>query len=583
MNDLKSLLDSNTLKLGTYLDIKSGGVYEIPFSQRQYEWGKEEVNRILNDFIALFEGSEELHPLNFFTLSKKDDETLSIYDGQQRTVTCLLILAFISQKLSENGDIEAASQIQREYFVTKDNFEDDKTVHKIKFDDKSDTNFFYEITKLKNSSDTTSEFSKDIKYLHKNSNKRALSYNYELISNYINEYFSEYHGNDLVKGLHKLFTVITNNSFLIELVAYDENVASSMFESLNNTGKSLEKYYVLKNDIVKCIGEKDVRDPWMNIEGNLSDLSHSRYLNALATILNGKTTGPATLKAIYKYYDISNGNDNSKQNAHSLLRLLKATSHNYLEICNTSQFIDKNNKSEVSRYRKLSNYISILGFKQHIPLLLSMMVKNKSTSDINKVLWAVIVLCVRNFLFDGEKTNTIEKPFADYSKDIFNDKLTVDELINGIYKFAKNDSIIKPKIMAKDFSSSRASASAKIILIMLYNKALIGDETGIKTDEVDLEHILPRKPKSESKWMSDFSNYDRRVKYTNSIGNLTLWVKGKNRSAKNAEFSEKRSNYKDSTLKENKEIANNDKWTSKEIKTRTSYLAEDILELFSVK
>lgn len=97
MSNVGDMINSYTKSLDEYLKIEPGVTYIIPFSQRNYEWRKQDVHRLFNDLISLYNtDSNDMHMLNFFTFSKTNEGNLKIFDGQQRTVTCLLLLAVIA-------------------------------------------------------------------------------------------------------------------------------------------------------------------------------------------------------------------------------------------------------------------------------------------------------------------------------------------------------------------------------------------------------------------------------------------------------------------------------------------------------
>ncbi|EOC1533223.1 HNH endonuclease [Cronobacter turicensis] len=91
--------------------------------------------------------------------------------------------------------------------------------------------------------------------------------------------------------------------------------------------------------------------------------------------------------------------------------------------------------------------------------------------------------------------------------------------------------------------------------------------------DVDLEHILPR---SYTKWeqsgnMFSFSKpYSR---WVNSVGNVILLEKGKNRKIKDAGFSEKKEVYSTSSFLEAKKIYQYEQWDEASIIQRAEYLA----------
>ena len=89
----EQFLQSLTVTLKQYLSLDTGQ-YMIPFSQRPYEWTEVQVERLFRDLTSLgLPGAYETkHVLNFFTFSN-EEEKLKLFDGQQRTVTTLMIYA----------------------------------------------------------------------------------------------------------------------------------------------------------------------------------------------------------------------------------------------------------------------------------------------------------------------------------------------------------------------------------------------------------------------------------------------------------------------------------------------------------
>ena len=91
---MKKHIETEDLSLEQYLDINRR--YSIPYSQRPYEWKKPQIKRLFNDLVALNHDDDDVHMLNFFTLSG-EAETSAIFDGQQRTITILLLVGIFAQ------------------------------------------------------------------------------------------------------------------------------------------------------------------------------------------------------------------------------------------------------------------------------------------------------------------------------------------------------------------------------------------------------------------------------------------------------------------------------------------------------
>lgn len=579
---VKDLLKSETLSLGEYLTIEKGTFY-IPFSQRKYEWGKSEVTRLFNDLVGLYNSQNDSHMLNFFTFSNEDGK-LKIFDGQQRTVTCLLLISVVAQKLKKyNFDKanKAADQIQETYFVKQDYLDANaNNKRKLQFDTSDVNDLFYTITdvdyryttKEKEASDSRSYLA--AKHYGKNSSNYALVNNYILLNDLLDSYIDDSSKESIFgsDNLVELLKVILNECVLVLFTAATEETATDMFESLNNTGKDLEKYYVLKNNLVKLLGEDKVKKEWQEIDNNILDLSPKNFLAAVATVINGKTQSKEALDKLYIHYD-----ESSVVDMKELLTLLVNASQKYLWISKPNNILSSQystTKKEKDEFIMVSEALSIFSIKQHYTIVLAMMLKDIQLPEINRVMRAVLNVGVRNFYFSGDRANTLEGPFASYAKEIFSGSISIDAVVKGIYKSANSDETVKPAILTKVVKSN---VPASYLLRLVYNDDLKNDEVEVSRSNVDVEHILPKNPKKNSTWLEWFDDEQKRERCTYALGNLTLWIDKNNRGAQNAEFEKKRESYLQSSLKANQEIAQNDEWTSKQIDERTDQLAELIL------
>ncbi|WP_338208599.1 DUF262 domain-containing HNH endonuclease family protein [Lactiplantibacillus paraxiangfangensis] len=557
------LVKSETQSLDTYLKLNVDRTFLIPFSQRNYEWGKPEVERLFNDLTSLYSSNKEYHMLNFFTLYHDDNNNLRIFDGQQRTVTCMLILAVIAQNLLKQGDKDAAKQIRQSFFVQHDALRTNSKIQKkLAFDSDADNTFFYRVTDNKfNYIINNSE--------ELNSNQKAIYYNLLYINHLFEVFSNTYKDLDLTK----LAGFILDKTLLVEFDAYKEDIALNMFESLNNTGKNIEKYYVLKNDMVKCLGESVVKPKWKEIDSALSGLNHKSFLIATATLFKGKTSENKILEHLYSGKDV-----NDKTDMDQLLELLLQASKCFLKICNENQMTDSNNR-DLSKYKDYVNTIHLFSMKQHRPIILAMLLRKKGLKEVNAVLKAIIELTIKNFYFGEQKANTIETKFATYAKGVYSSELDIDSLIKQIRNLCISDNQLIESIKQKQFPQNNSKIS--FILRSVYNYEYRNNELEVSSSGNDVEHILPQTPKEDSQWLKWYPEEEERNKYTYNIGNLTLWHSKDNRSAKNAEFNDKSKKYAQSGLKENRNISKNDKWTSSEIRNRAEHMANIICTIFN--
>lgn len=563
----EQFLQSLTVTLKQYLSLDTGQ-YMIPFSQRPYEWTEVQVERLFRDLTSLgLPGAYETkHVLNFFTFSN-EEEKLKLFDGQQRTVTTLMIYAEGLRLSVERGELNVkfASKKYQNYISDED--ENGNVTPKVVFDKGEVTDEFYKLIDFEND------------YLVKEHEGLDLSIR-SFIRNRlkIQQLWREIVSDDPDVVVKEILSRFLESTYLIEIIATTEEVAQRMFETLNNTGKTLESYYVLKNDLVSKLGESVVREKWNKLDDLLGDLDRRTFLSTVATLFAGKIDKQNVLESIYTSYEggISIG----------LLDALLEIAVAYDKAINPNQ-MEISNVIERDEYNyTIDSLRDVFGLKQQTPMLTAMILSNYSTSDEIAVLKKVKSLAVRLLFFKEGRANSFENPLAEMAHAVYEDKIPVKEIFNKLQEGGLNisDDSLRSVIVDREITTPSARKKAKFVFKELYNQELAKNQSETmlpnNLQKIHYEHILPEKPKSGSEWMKDFPDDTTREHLTKTLGNATLLIGSKNEKLGNKEFSDKREIYKTSSLIENRRLAENKRWTAKEIKKRSVLLAEQFVKLY---
>lgn len=563
----EQFLQSLTVTLKQYLSLDTGQ-YMIPFSQRPYEWTEVQVERLFRDLTSLgLPGAYETkHVLNFFTFSN-EEEKLKLFDGQQRTVTTLMIYAEGLRLSVERGELNVkfASKKYQNYISDED--ENGTVTPKVVFDKGEVTDEFYKLIDFEND------------YLVKEHEGLDLSIR-SFIRNRlkIQQLWREIVSDDPDVVVKEILSRFLESTYLIEIIATTEEVAQRMFETLNNTGKTLESYYVLKNDLVSKLGESVVREKWNKLDDLLGDLDRRTFVSTVATLFAGKIDKQNVLESIYTSYEggISIG----------LLDALLEIAVAYDKAINPNQ-MEISNVIERDEYNyTIDSLRDVFGLKQQTPMLTAMILSNYSTSDEIAVLKKVKSLAVRLLFFKEGRANSFENPLAEMAHAVYEDKIPVKEIFNKLQEGGLNisDDSLRSVIVDREITTPSARKKAKFVFKELYNQELAKNQSETmlpnNLQKIHYEHILPEKPKSGSEWMKDFPDDTTREHLTKTLGNATLLIGSKNEKLGNKEFSDKREIYKTSSLIENRRLAENKRWTAKEIKKRSVLLAEQFVKLY---
>lgn len=570
---MKKHIETEDLSLEQYLDINRR--YSIPYSQRPYEWKKPQIKRLFNDLVALNHDDDDVHMLNFFTLSG-EAETSAIFDGQQRTITILLLVGIFAQKFYALGSNCLAKEIFNNYIDKKSEL-NGKELKKVTFDAslKNAEDYLYKLLIYTNQY-KDQVITNNINDPLANHLINKFKENYDYLTELFNNYLAD---NDLdnEEKIKKLFLNIIKKTELIIIKTDTDDLAMRMFETLNNTGKKLMNFYVLKNDLIIALGETTVHDPWDELETNLDGINHNQFLKTFVTVKAGKITDSNLLQKLYLAVN-NNEKLTDETKAQQLLNDLNSAAQKYRFIINSNTYFnDKDNDNEaITNYHELSKDINLFGLKQHEAVILAMFMQNYALADINKILRTVLRIAISNLYFSNHRANKFEAPFAKLSNEIYLNKITVNEIQEQLNKVLVADEQLVSTI--ENFTiTGNATKKIKFILRETYNADLT--ETKIKESyaNIQYEHILPQNPQEDSQWSQLFTpeEHDR---YVGRIGNATLLLGKTNNTIKNKDFETKKLEYQKSEIPDNHEIAIYSQWDKKAIEQRSKALAQRIIK-----
>lgn len=561
------LLEADTKKLGYLLSL-SYGTLNIPYSQRPYEWGKEQVLRLFNDFYSTYLNPDAQHVLNFITIrsDNEDNNSKYIFDGQQRTVTSLLILTAIVNELKtlDRDAVKSAETLETLYLFSSDWRHTSNTEYKIVFEN-SDANTMIhkyifkgeEIPENYNTSD----------YDH------ALFTNYNYIVELVHEKFNTVPNKDRLRDfaeaiLERVLVIIIETSY--------ENIAEEMFETLNSTGQQLEDFYVLKNTLVRTLSESRVKPYWSTIEINTDRISKGKFLSAYVNTINGKTPSNNLYNRIQEIKNLTN-----ETNAITFLNELKFTSDIYFKIEKPNQFSNGSTEENL-KYIKLINTLILLNANQYKPVIIAMGLKRFNTSNIIKILNKIISLQIRNIFIAGIAPNTLEQFYPALAKDIYEEHYTtVEQISDQINREIITDSVLYDHFNNKIIYSSKEESIIRFLLKEIYNASHPEIRINESSVEVNLEHILPKSPSETSQWLIDFSNEELRFKSIRKIGNLTVLLGRLNSSIKNSDFSIKKDTYSQSVIPQNVDLSTFIEWKQPQIDQRTIEIYNQFINIWT--
>lgn len=526
----------------------------IPVYQRTYSWRREQCERLWNDIIYMQKHNKHGHFVGSIVniaevIMPSGVQKYMIIDGQQRMTTLTLLLLALRDYRYEKQDEEGVNpdEINMSFIINQFKRGNDK----------------YKLLLTQGDRDALIKIIE--RYDLQEINNCKILENYRFFLEKIK--FSEITPEEVYEGIAKLQIV----NITLERGKDDPQL---IFESLNSTGVDLSQSDLIRNYILMGLDEEKQNSIyekyWFEMEkffgGENQSWLMDKFFKDYLTLKNGRTP---KLNKIYEEF---------KEYHH------KKVDASIEEFC---EELYKNGKYYNKIYFvKSGDYdidlilrdIKALQMEVSYPFLLKVY-KDYEAGVINKEEIIEILKICESYVFRrnicGIPTNSLNKTFATICNKIdeSNYLSSIKYFFNYLdsYKEFPSDESFEENLKFKDIYNMRIR---NYILSKLEN---FNNKAPINIDNYTIEHIMPQNKSLGEEWKRDLGDRwkDVQKKYLHTIGNLTL-------TAYNSEMSDKpfkdklemRGGFKESALRINNYLVNQNEWNEDKILERASELCE---------
>lgn len=502
-------------------------IYSVPLFQRSYSWKKEQIEELYDDIRDTKEESEYF--LGTMVFAPNTDKTkVTILDGQQRFASIFILLAALRDAL------EKIILSDKEIWI--------EDINKILY--KRATPSIEKRSKLELNKDDRAFFEELV--INNNVIKEE-KHSHELIKTNYEFLLSKFNNGIDASGkkyVENILDVIYNKLSIIRIEVDNEVNANLLFETLNDRGLDLSAADLIKNYIFALAGNNldQVCNNWDRMSEQVGDNNISKFLR------HYWISSFDFVKKENLYRSIKQKISSSKVKKFSDEIVQESIVYSNL-ISPTIEFWE--DKEIIS----LLTELNILRVEQVYILLLSVTQKYIDKKDrLKKLLKAIVNFTFRYNTIAGLDPKVLENLYGTLAINCRNSKLNHTEIIQKISELSPATDLFEASF--KDYET-RNRKLAKYILVKI-NEYMMSQEGGnaeltINTDNVNLEHIIPKNPNPD--WNRFLKS--KKVKLENflyMIGNQTILYKEYNREVSNLFFDEKLKIYKKSVLPINREL-----------------------------
>ena len=540
--------------------------FVIPIYQRNYVWGKENVNQLLKDIERMIPYIDDENKFHFFgsivyidTIHKGSFNEWTIIDGQQRLTTIFLLLQAMRVVYVESNKV-----ISKKYLLNDEdiiNSKDEYDRYRLK-PLVSDDNVYLKISK-----DNLNELSNE----EKNSNIYKA---YNIIKTRLLSWKNKY---DIEKILNAL------DKFKVVWIQLSKNEdPQQVFESINSTGVNLTAADLIRNFILMNKSDNKqtqiYNEYWKIIEfKNVTTSNLKEFFRFYVSIIE-KTTIPE--REVYERFKNEYNKLLETKDEYEILEDIKQYSKYYYYIkFNFNGINNEKIEQALKDYQALKTNMPTMIIMEVLKLFDHNLITDDEASKTIKLFTTYIVR--RNVC--GEDTKAISNMFGNLLGKImryFSEKAL--SFYECVVKALVNDTRLTNQIMPTDktvkeeFQKSNLYSREVTSLIL---KKIENNESHISYEQLNIEHVMPQT--STDYWQQKINENSSYEEVVNRIGNLTLVDSRDNSIMGNKDFESKKNVLKKSRhIKLNEDILQEKIWNEDKINKRSEKIAEKFIEIF---
>lgn len=532
----------------------------VPVNQRSYAWKAEHVRDLYRDLGgAISKGDQEYFLGSVIIVVPKGEDSIEVYDGQQRLATSMILIAAIRDFFYYAADKDTANNISLESLFSPTRKTNDPRPH---FTLSGEDNEFFtnRILRQPDQPQRTSAKPDPQKESHARIEEAA-----QIAAEYVSTITKHLSPADSADLLHRWLDFLEKGSRVIWVEVEDQPTAYRIFETMNDRGLKLSAADLIKNYLYSLAGKRqgEIIQKWQSMVAVLESLGKDDgdlvdYIRYFWITTHGQTRSSELFDQLKKEV-------NSEHTAASWVGKLEARADDYAALLTSSHQAWNGYHQEV---RATVETLRFLGVSQVRPLLFAAYAVF-GRGEMERLLKLAVNWSVR-CLLSGVPSGTLENHYSKNAK-----KLT-DGSIKNLKELAKEMAEIIPS--DERFTAAVKTASVQTASLARYYLRRIQMEVDGDVEPqyvpndgkpVTLEHVLPQKP---GKGWGHISPEDAKANY-NRLGNQALLAGSVNSQLNNVEFRIKRPALGASAFSLTADIAKNTNWDISHIAARQAMMA----------
>jgi DNA-directed RNA polymerase subunit RPC12/RpoP len=591
----------------------------IPMNQRQYAWEEKELEKFMNDMIYIYSNTNYVEKMGSIILFTGNNGNKEIYDGQQRTITIIILLIVLSKKYEKlkstietlilvdkllntfSKEHEKLIQTNDDSFkipkiycinpydqealmsIVNDKFESyyKYNVGNINLDETNDGHIKYKCSKCNTEVLRYDNFIRHLEVQCKISSPKIPNKNTKIYNAYNYIYYKICGWNQTEKQTIQFYQFIIKEMDIQLYESSDPIYVSKIFDWENNRGLVLTDLDIIKNLILTKVSEDkkyECYDKWCRLKDYTNDVykNFGQRLFYMGIQIYNKTF---EIKFdIYKNFNKIINSDNVYKELLKFFRIIEKCIEIFKQIQGDRFGKLITTTSRINTHWEIFNYFLLPVFYTNFKTKLNN-ADQKCLELLTK--WHFRKLCCKVKTSEGQGLQ-YSNPFIEFTNKYLTNESSTDyfEFMKNLIKNRNNNLYNDKQNFVSTLTNNYFNISTSTYILYFLETCETNDNRCIEFNYT-LEHIYPQNKQST---LSDSNNI-------NKIGNLTL-LEGNNSknghkgnsSLKDKSFSHKLESYKGSSIFITRKLAETyTLFTESKIIERTNYIAERIEKITQIE
>ena len=515
--------------------------YAVPDYQREYVWGTEEVEQLLNDILSEMSGeSPENFPEYFIgsiVVCPGKDGLYDLIDGQQRLTTLYITLCSIRDRLNALKD-NGLDTLNRQISSASTDIAGNETQRyrlDLQYEDSG------EALVCIATGETSNESTKSI---------RNIGNAHRVVTNFLTSEFG-----DSAEKVRGFYGYLNNKVKLIRILTEDVAKALKIFETINDRGVGLDSMDLLKNLLFMKASHNqfdELKFKWKKLQDTIYNMKEKplRFLRYFV-MSRYEVTQIIREDNIYGWFarneSLAGYGSDPIGFADELVKAAGAYKNFLRDGCDE--------QGRANRYLENMRILGGSAARQHLILLLA---GRHLPPDLFERLAQEVENLFFCYVVTREPTRNFESNFLRWASELrkVSNTSDFDDFIEKRFKKTKSDLSTRfgDAIGRMDYWSIQQYRLRYILakLSQYVDLQAYGEHAEVHrwlksytSGGFEIEHIFPRNPNDDA--LAEFGPYED-MEITEKLGNLVLIEESINRSLGNKPYSEKRKIYPKSKL-----------------------------------